>query len=45
MGARYTGKRAITPLSSKRWHCLQYLVDNECPGWEEYAEKYADHLR
>ena len=45
MGARWQGKRAITPLSCERWHCLQYLVDNKCPGWEEYAEKYADHLR
>ena len=27
------------------WHCLRYLVDNECPGWEEYAEKYAHRLR
>ena len=21
-----------------QWHCLRYLVDNKCPGWEEYAE-------
>ena len=32
-------------VSCEQWHCLQYLVDNKCPGWEEYAEKYADHLR
>ena len=19
----------------KRWDCLQYLVDNKCPGWGE----------
>ena len=29
----------------KRWDCLQYLVDNKCPGWEDFAEKYAKHLR
>ena len=45
MGARWQSKRAITPPHPNSWHCLQYLVDNECPGWEEYAEKYADHLR
>jgi len=27
------------------WDCLQYAVDNKCPGWEYYAEKYAEHLR
>ena len=32
-------------VEGEHWHCLQYLVDNECPGWEDYAEKYADHLR
>ena len=21
------------------WHCLEYLVDNELPGWEEYDEE------
>jgi hypothetical protein len=25
----------------KHWDCLQYAVDNKCPGWERYAEKYA----
>ena len=29
----------------KYWDCLQYLVDNKCPEWEIYAEKYAEHLR
>jgi hypothetical protein len=29
----------------KRWDCLQYAVDNKCPRWEKYAEKYAKHLR
>jgi len=29
----------------KHWDCLQYLVDNKCPEWEHYAEKYAKHLR
>ena len=30
---------------NKHWDCLQYLVDNKCPGWEIYAENYAEHLR
>jgi hypothetical protein len=29
----------------RHWHCLQYLVDNKCPGWEDYAERHAEHLR
>ena len=29
----------------KLWDCLKYSVDNKCPGWEYYAEKYAEHLR
>ena len=29
----------------KLWDCLQKAVDNKCPGWEYYAEKYAEHLR
>ena len=29
----------------ERWDCFQYLVDNKCPGWEKYAERYAEHLR
>ena len=28
----------------KHWDCLQYVVDNKFPGWEYYAEKYAEHL-
>ena len=30
---------------NKHWDCLQYAVDNNCPGWEQYAEKYAEQLR
>ena len=29
----------------KRWDCLQYLVDNKCPGWEDIRREYAEHLR
>jgi hypothetical protein len=29
----------------KHWDCLKYAVDNKCPGWEIYAEEYAEHLR
>lgn len=24
--------------AGESWDCLRYLVDNECPGWEEYAD-------
>jgi hypothetical protein len=27
------------------WDCLQYAVDNKCPGWEKYAKEHAEHLR
>ena len=26
----------------EHWDCFQYAVDNTCPGWEEYAEDYAE---
>ena len=29
----------------KHWDCLQYAVDNKCPGWETYAKRHAKHLR
>ena len=29
----------------KHWDCLQYAVDNKCPGGEYYAKIYAEHLR
>ena len=29
----------------KHWDCLQYAVDNKCPGWERYAKEHAEHLR
>ena len=29
----------------KRWDCLQYMVDNKCPGWKWHAKYYAEHLR
>ena len=22
---------------NRHWDCLQYLVDNKCPGWEHFA--------
>ena len=28
----------------EHWDCLQYAVDNKCDEWENYAEKYAEHL-
>ena len=31
--------------SYKHWDCLQYAVDNKCPMWEDYANRYAEHLR
>ena len=30
---------------NKHWDCLQYAVDNKCPGVGGYAEEYAEHLR
>jgi hypothetical protein len=39
---RYTCSSAA---AHKHWDCLQYAVDNKCPQWEEYAKKYAEHLR
>ena len=44
-GALGTGTRAVAPPRYKHWDCLQYAVDNKCPGWEDYAEEYAEHLR
>ena len=32
-------------LIYKHWDCLQYLVDNKCPGWEDIRREYAEHLR
>jgi hypothetical protein len=29
----------------KNWDCLQYAVDNKCPGWKSYAKRHAEHLR
>ena len=29
----------------EHWDCLQYAVDNKCPGWKFHAEEYAKHLR
>ena len=37
----YTWRWAAT---HEHWECLQYAVDNKCPGWEIYAEEYAEHL-
>ena len=44
-GCPLHGQACYFARAGGNWHCLRYLVDNECPGWEEYAEKYADHLR
>ena len=30
---------------TEHWDCLQYAVDNKCPGWKEYAKRHAEHLR
>ena len=30
---------------NKHWDCLQYAVDNKCPGGSMFAERYAKHLR
>jgi len=28
----------LCAADQKQWDCLRYLVDNKCPGWEEYAD-------
>jgi len=30
---------------TRQWDCLQYAIDNKCPGGEYYAKIYAEHLR
>ena len=44
-GALGTADTCFYAACHKHWDCLQYAVDNKCPEWEIYAEKYAKHLR
>ena len=30
---------------NKHWDCLQYAVDNKCPGWEGFAKTYWEHVQ
>ena len=40
-----TCERAADRADREHWDCLQYAVDNKCPGWEIYAKNHAKHLR
>ena len=44
-GCPWDGNTCFYAAERKRWDCFQYTVDNKCPNWEIYAEKYAKHLR
>ena len=44
-GCPWNSNTCSSAAYNKHWDCLQYAVDNKCPMWEEYAKKYADHLR
>ena len=44
-GCPWDSNTCRTAAHDKHWDCLQYAVDNKCPEWEEYAKKYANHLR
>ena len=44
-GCPWNPKICYYAAYNEHWDCLQYAVDNKCPGWEEYAERHAEHLR
>ena len=44
-GCPWNSNTCSSAAYNKHWDCLQYAVDNKCPMWEEYAKKYAKHLR
>ena len=43
-GCPWDEKACSSAGSRTHWDTLQYLVDNKCPGWEEAAIEYAEHL-
>ena len=44
-GCPWNSETCAYAADNKHWDCLQYAVDNKCDEWENYAEKYAKHLR
>jgi hypothetical protein len=44
-GCPWDWETCLYAATFEHWDCLQYAVDNKCPGWEEYANRYAEHLR
>ncbi|ACO64381.1 predicted protein [Micromonas commoda] len=40
-------RACLYAAENKQWHCLRYLVDNKCPGWERFSvpKTYAHRLR
>jgi len=43
-GCPWNSETCAYAADNKHWDCLQYAVDNKCDEWENYAEKYAEHL-
>ena len=41
-GCPWDYRTCQSAAEEKRWDCLQYLVDNKCPGWEIYPKNYAE---
>jgi hypothetical protein len=44
-GCPWSHTACFAAAQEKHWDCLQYLVDNKCPGWEKHAKEHAEHLR
>ena len=44
-GCPWNSETCAYAADNEHWDCLQYAVDNKCDEWENYAEKYAKHLR
>ena len=44
-GCPWDSDTCMYAATFEHWDCLQYAVDNKCPGWERYAKKHAEHLR
>ena len=44
-GCPWDSNTCFCAACNEHWDCLQYAVDNECDEWNEYAKKYANHLR
>jgi hypothetical protein len=38
-GCPFHEDTCLRAFEKEHWHCLDYLVDNELPGWEKFGEK------